>query len=174
MPVLTRLLPVVASVLLAACSGSSDVDIDNGAPSPAPKEGTSTNVAVDDAVTRVGLERAWLGAVGFDVKCNSAHAKMTYDRTTHEATWHVCQQDAYVDRARTLTSDEVARLESMLAAITYQPNPPCDGYDGLFITMTASRADATSRTYAKENLNCYGYPKAPGIGAPFDYLLGKL
>ncbi|HWL86465.1 MAG TPA: hypothetical protein VNO21_11720 [Polyangiaceae bacterium] len=169
---------LIASFAAMACGGSDTAPTPGDPSARGPGDGqpqTNTNpgndVAVTDAVTRVEFGQAWLGAASTPGKCEEHYVGMTYERTTHAATWHECQGGNVVDAARTLTQDEASRVEASLAAITYVNHPPCAGYDGLSVTMTTVRADGTSQQFVKENINCYDFPAAPKLGDAFSLLL---
>ncbi|WP_394829417.1 hypothetical protein [Pendulispora albinea] len=154
------------TLLLAGAAGCGD---DSGSTFDPP---VPAHRAVDSSTARIELERTQLGAAAKPGQCGGHHVKLTYDRSTHKATWRLCQSGAYSDTARTLTEDEIARLEASLAAITYVSDPPCVGWDGLATAMKTYQADGSTKTYVKENMNCQTYPAAPKIGETFDLLFG--
>ena len=163
---------LVVAIAVAACGGSDTPSGSTEGPGDKqPTNGLAADLAVDGAVTRVEFGQAWLGAASTPGKCEGHQVASTYDRATHEATWHVCQEGAFVDSSRALTQDEAARVEASLAVITYVNNPPCAGYDGLSIAMTTFHADGSSQRYVKENINCYDFPAAPKLGDTFGLLL---
>ncbi len=160
----------------AVACGGSDSPAPGGpsAPGPGgeqPGKDTSAHSAIDGSVKRVEFARAWLGAASTPGKCDAHQEGATYDRTTHEATWHICEGGSFSDSSRVLSSDQAASVEASLAGITYVEDPPCAGYDGLNTVMTIFHADGSSRTFAVENLNCYGYAAAPKLDDTFSLLV---
>jgi len=182
----TALAVAVASVTSFACGGATATDppgtaapSETGAPGTggAPSTGTAaapSNLAVDATVTRLELAQEWLGVAADAGSCVADTATMTYDRSTRAATWRTCTGGAVVDKASVLSDADARSLEAMLASITYDPDLPCDGFDGRITEMTTYTASGASQDYVDENLNCWksGRRRAPKVYNAFTALLG--
>jgi hypothetical protein len=149
------------------------------APGVAGPDTTAPDYAVDATVTKVKLENAFLMG-GAQPACPASSffewVTMTYDRGTHVATWHFCDdvKGAFVDAQRTLAASEVAKVEASLAAITYVENPACAGMDGKITMMTTTTAAGVTQLYVDANVNCYtdGRRGAPKLDDTFELLKG--
>jgi hypothetical protein len=155
---------------IAGCGGGVSGD---GA--PASSQPTAANLAVDASITNLELTQEPLGiAPPTPDACTGSYVKMTYDRSTHAATWKTCVDKAYVETARVLADGEATTLEKSLSAIAYDPTLACDGFDGTLFTMTTFTATHATQLYVHQNLNCYtsGRRRARNIPDTFDVLLG--
>jgi hypothetical protein len=179
-----------ALTLLAGCDEAAD----SAATAPVPPDASTTDgavdatpdgadtstrdaarpVAVDDAVEKVTLSHAILGSVP---GCHPQQRTVEYVRATRTMTWAACTQPDsgagstdYPASTRGLTAAEGDAVESALRAIDYEENPACSSYDGSEYFMITAGGDGGSKRYSADNVNCYGYPRAPRIADAYAVL----
>lgn len=136
-------------------SAATPAPSDTAAPTESGSVAPTPAHAVDASTASVTFERLTLGLFIPASECDESSLTMTYDRSTFAATWKTCEKNTYIDIARTLTTAERTALEAALANVTYTPDLPCDGYDGVQHSMTTLTAGGEKQLYVSANLNCY-------------------
>jgi hypothetical protein len=158
-PSLLRALPI--AILLAGCSSSGEA----AGPTTAPH-------AIDASIVSVRVGKANLGAAP---GCDPTYRNATYDRPSQQMSWPACTASgsaaSYAEVTRTLTSAEASQVEAVLAGITYQADPPCQGlYDGLEWFLETKNAANVTVEYSASNVNCTGYRLATDLPKLYELL----
>jgi hypothetical protein len=180
----------VAALALCACSGGTvapgDAGTLDGHAGPGDPGSTSsaadggTLYAVGAGVARVHIDYVFLGQVP---GCFPPYRPVDYDRESHSMSWPACSGgeagapsspppgDAGAAVSRVLSSGEAQQVEAALRAVTYVDNPPCGGEDGNEYYMTTfDAAGHKVALYSAYDINCYGYPAAPGMQSVYELL----
>ncbi len=163
-----------AALAILGCSSSSAVSAGDAGTSDAGDTAADGALALDPAATQIEIAYDSEPPIQHDGGCWPDRTVIDYARDTHAASRHVCRDGVMTDASATISSEDAAKVENLLASLVVAAHPTCDGYDGIVISMTAQGGKGPAPRYVDRWNNCASNEGGPPNGTRVVPKLGTL